>query len=236
MWIFASQIFAQEDSEDVEVSFQEPTELIQNIRKADSVFYEGVTLWSTNADEASKFLKQACDAKHPGACLYLGSYYEQKFSQRRASTPPKEAAQYYRLGFENSVQACQEGAAEWCTIQAVSLIDGRGVEQDVRTGLEYLGIMCERNMEGACAILGSYYFYGLNVSQDLEKAKELHLKALEIDSKACGENRMYACVLSAEIYEKGLSVPMDMARAKELYQAACTLRNQFACDYVKHIQ
>lgn len=151
--------------------YYQESELIQQIRKADSLFYQGVSLWSSNADEASKFLKQACNAKHPGACLYLGSYYEQKSSQRRSNISPSESKKYYQLGFENSVQACQQGAAEWCITQAVSLIDGRGVAQDIQKGFDFLEAMCEQDMEGACAMLGSYYFYGLNVAQDLQKHK-----------------------------------------------------------------
>lgn len=232
--IIISFVYAQENTESPSEHPQE-SDLIQQIRKADSLFYQGVSLWSSNADEASKFLKRACDSKHPGACLYLGSYYEQKSSQKRSNIAPNESKKYYQLGFENSVQACQQGAAEWCVTQAVSLVDGRGVTQDIQKGFDFLETMCEQNMEGACAVLGSYYFYGLNVTQDLQKAQELHLKTLELDSKSCEENRMYACVLSAEIYEKGLSVPPNTTKAKELYRSACALHNQFACDYVRNL-
>lgn len=220
---------------------EEVSPLLKAIREADSEFYQGVVMWVKNTQEASKFLKKACDAKHPGACLYLGNYYEVLSTQKgqdskQALTDKQSAQSYYKLGYENSLEACREGAVEWCTIQAVSLIDGRGIEKDVQKGLQYLEVMCERDMESACFMLGSYYFYGVNVKQDLAKAREFNQKALNLDSQACQEQRMYACVVSAEIYQQGLSVPQDLTRAKDYYNRACDLRNQFACDYVNKLK
>ncbi|WP_104743327.1 tetratricopeptide repeat protein [Helicobacter cinaedi] len=211
--------------------------LVQSIRQADSLFYQGVTLWSKNSDEASDFLKKACDNKHPGACLYLGNYYEIKSKDKKDSKANlAKSQQFYQLGYENSIEACKEGAVEWCSIQAVALIDGHGVTKDIQKGLEYLEILCERDMENACFMLGTYYFYGINVKQDLQKSKKFTQKALELDSQACGENRLYACVISAEIYQQGLSVPQDLIKAKILYSRACEMDNQFACDYVKKLK
>ncbi len=147
-----------------------------------------------------------------------------------------KSQQFYQLGYENSIEACKEGAVEWCSIQAVALIDGHGVTKDIQKGLEYLEILCERDMENACFMLGTYYFYGINVKQDLQKSKKFTQKALELDSQACGENRLYACVISAEIYQQGLSVPQDLIKAKILYSRACEMDNQFACDYVKKLK
>ena len=211
--------------------------IIQSIRQADSLFYQGVTRWSKNSDEASDFLKKACDSKHPGACLYLGNYYEIKSKDKKDSKANLEKSQqFYQLGYENSIEACKEGAVEWCSIQAVALIDGHGVAKDIQKGLEYLEILCERDMENACFMLGTYYFYGVNVKQDLQKSKEFTQKALELDSQACDENRLYACVLSAEIYQQGLNTPQDLTKAKLLYSRACEMDNQFACDYVKKLK
>ena len=211
--------------------------LVQSIRQADSLFYQGVTRWTKNSDEASDFLKKACDSKHPGACLYLGNYYEIKSKDKKDSKVNLEKSQqFYQLGYENSIEACKEGAVEWCSIQAVALIDGHGVAKDIQKGLEYLEILCERDMENACFMLGTYYFYGVNVKQDLQKSKEFTQKALELDSQACDENRLYACVLSAEIYQQGLNTPQDLTKAKLLYSRACEMDNQFACDYVKKLK
>ncbi|WP_300447744.1 MULTISPECIES: tetratricopeptide repeat protein [Helicobacter] len=211
--------------------------LLEQIRSADAEFYQGVVMWVKNGDEASKFLKNACDKKHPGACLYLGNYYEIKSqNSKNAQNELKQSQQYYQLGYENSIEACREGAIEWCAIQAVALIDGRGVPKDVQKGLEYLDIMCERDMENACFMLGSYYFYGINTKKDLSKAQIFNHKALELDSKACDEQRLYACVMSAEIYQQGLSVQMDLSKAKDFYHRACKLENQFACDYVNKLK
>lgn len=211
--------------------------IVQSIRQADSMFYQGVTRWSKNSDEARDFLKKACDSKHPGACLYLGSYYETKSKDTKDSKQNLEKSQqFYGLGYQNSIEACKQGAVEWCSIQAVALIDGHGVAQDIQKGLEYLEILCERDMENACFMLGTYYFYGVNVKQDLQKSKEFTQKALELDSQACDENRLYACVLSAEIYQQGLNTPQDLIKAKLLYARACEMDNQFACDYVKKLK
>lgn len=222
---------------------EEVKSLIDGIREADSTFFKGVSLWVKNGDEASKYLKEACDnSKHPGACVYLGNYYEIKSAQSTIASPTSQneqlenATKYYKIGYDNSIEACKEGAVEWCTLQAVALIDGRGVERDVAKGLEFLDIMCEKDIENACFTLGSYYFYGINVAKDLERAKALNLKALELDSKACEEHRMYACVISAEMYQQGLSVAQDLDKAKDYYRQACALRNQFACDYAGRLK
>lgn len=213
------------------------SELLRSIRSADSDFYKGVVLWVKNGDEASSFLQKACDKKHPGACLYLGNYYEIKSASKKdAKDELEKSEQYYKLGYENSLIACEDGAIEWCTIQAVALVDGRGISKDSERGLEYLQIMCERDMQNACFILGSYYFYGVNVDRDIAKAQIYNNKALELDSKACDEKKMYACVISAEIYQQGLNVPMDLSVAKDFYRKACELDNQFACDYVNKLR
>lgn len=225
----ATNIYAEQEAQE--------SALLEQIRNADAEFYQGVVMWVKNGDEASKFLKSACDKKHPGACLYLGNYYEIKSqNSKNAQNELKQSQQYYQLGYENSIEACREGAIEWCAIQAVALIDGRGVSKDVQKGLEYLDIMCERDMENACFMLGSYYFYGMNVKKDLSKAQVFNHKALELDSKACDEQRLYACVMSAEIYQQGLSVQMDLSKAKDFYHRACKLENQFACDYVNKLK
>ncbi len=235
IWANEQDEVLQNNIEEVQNSQESP--LIKGIRAADTDFYQGVVLWVKNIDDASTFLKKACDARHPGACLYLGNYYEAKSQNKRdLQHNLTESAHYYKLGYDNSLEACKEGAIEWCAIQAVALIDGRGVEKDVAKGLEYLEIMCERDIQSACSMLGSYYFYGVNVQKDLDKAKEFNQKALELNSKACDEHRMYACVLSAEIYQQGLSVPQDLSKAKNYYHRACDLHNQFACDYVQKLK
>lgn len=229
--VYAQDISELESSQSPEESF-----LVTQIRKADSEFYKGVVLWSKNGDEASAYLKRACEDKHPGACLYLGNYHEQKSQRLSTKRRSSESQKYYKLGYENSIEACRAGAVEWCVIQAVVLLEGLSVSQDVSKGLKYLEVMCERDMENACALLGSYYFYGVHVEEDLSKAKEFNQKALELDSQACDERRMYSCVVSAEIYQQGLSVAQDLSKAKEYYHRACDLRNQFACDYVNKLK
>lgn len=231
-------IFINVCAQDMSESTLSPEEsfLVTQIRKADSEFYKGVVLWSKNGDEASAYLQRACEDKHPGACLYLGNYYEQKSQRLSTKKRSAESQKYYKLGYENSIEACRAGAVEWCVIQAVALLEGLSVSQDVPRGLKYLETMCERDMESACALLGSYYFYGIHVGEDLSKAKGFHQKALELDSQACNERRMYSCVVSAEIYQQGLSVPQDLSKAKEYYRRACALHNQFACDYVNKLK
>lgn len=211
--------------------------LLSSIENADSDFYQGVIMWVKNADEASKILHRACDKKHPGACLYLGNYYEVKAQDKRDSQNNlNKSQQYYQLGYDYSLEACGAGGEQWCAIQAVALIDGHGVSKDVEKGLGYLNVMCEHNIENACFMLGSYYFYGVNAIQDLQKAQTLHYKALNLDIQKCDEGKKYACVLSAEMYQQGLSVPQDLNKAKDLYRRACSLDNQFACDYVQKLK
>ena len=239
LMLLCSTFALASENEQIDKDNAEPTlsPLVQSIRQADSRIYQGVTRGSKNSDAASDFLKKACDNKHPGACLYLGNYYEIKSKDKKDSKANLEKSQqFYQLGYENSIEACKEGAVEWCSIQAVALVDGHGVAKDIQKGLEYLEILCERDMENACFMLGTYYFYGVNVKQDLQKSKEFTQKALELDSQACDENRLYACVLSAEIYQQGLNTPQDLTKAKLLYSRACEMDNQFACDYVKKLK
>lgn len=210
--------------------------LVSDIRKADNVFYEGVMLWSKDADKASEYLNAACESKHPGACLYLGQYYAIKSQSRNAKEAKNNALEYYQKGYEYALQACQEGAKEWCAIQAVALIDGKGVSKDIKKGLEYMEILCEREIAGACSLLASYYEYGINVPKDETKAKDYALKTLKLDDEACESKQLYACVMSAEIYQQGLGVEQDLNMAKTFYHRACEINNRFACDYVKKLK
>jgi len=221
--------------------FAEENELISAIRKADNIFYEGVMQWSKNVETASIYLKDACGAKHPGACLYLGQYYEMKSRYRR--TPAQEAQEdikmaqnHYKQGYEYALSACESGAAEWCAIQAVALIDGRGIEKNISKGLEYLEILCSENIASACMVLTSYYGYGLNVQKDAQKAKDYAQKTLELDKIACEAKEPYACVMSAEIYQQGLNLAQDFGIAKQYYGYACDLGNLFACEYAKKLK
>ncbi len=234
--IFVATLKFANDVENTQETLLE-SELLKDIESADSLFYQAVAMWVKNADEASKNLQKACDRKHPGACLYLGSYYDTKSRDKKDSKENLEKSkQYYQLGYDYSLQACKEGGAQWCAIQAVALIDGLGAPKDVEKGLSYLDVMCENEIENACFVLGSYYFYGVNVDKDLQRASGLHHKALELDSKKCDERLKYACVISAEIYQQGLSVASDLTKAKDFYNRACSLDNQFACDYVGRLK
>lgn len=214
--------------------------LIESIRGADSVFYQGVIDFSKDAERASGYLEKACKAQHPGACFYLGSYYEARAQDRKNAAQSKQnndkAQEYYKQGYHNSFEACKQGAVEWCSLQAVAFIDGHGVPKDVQKGLEYLQMMCERDIDNACFLLGTYYFYGMNVEKNIQKSKEFTQKALELDTQACDDNRLYACVLSAEIYQQGLNTKQDLAKAKILYSRACDIGNQFACEYVRKLK
>lgn len=238
--VFAHLVFGDESQEQEILSHENTQEsaLLTDIRNADSIFYQAVVMWVRNGDEAAKILQNACDKKHPGACLYLGHYYDMKSSTKSkdSSTQAQNAQKYYQLGYEHSLEACRAGAIEWCAIQAVALVDGMGVAKDVAKGLEYLQILCEQDIENACLVLGSYYFYGMNVAKDAQKAQIYHHKALELDSKACDERRAYACVVSAEIYQQGLSVAMDLSKAKDFYRRSCDLNNQFSCDYINKLK
>lgn len=237
-------VYAEDDIVDESTSSDDSMEtksvLIQGIRDVDSVFYQGVIDFSKDAERASGYLEKACKAKHPGACFYLGSYYETRAQNKKSTAQSKQnnekAQEYYKQGYEYSFEACKQGATEWCAIQAVAFIDGRGVSKDIEKGFRYLSIMCERDIAEACSVLGTYYFYGVNTAQDLQQAQIYNTRTLEIDGKACDERKMYACVLSAEIYQQGLSVSQDLVRAKDLYRRACDLRNDFACDYVKKLK
>ncbi len=54
-----------------EVQNSQESLLIKGIRAADADFYQGVVLWVKNIDDASTFLKKACDARHPGAWFFF---------------------------------------------------------------------------------------------------------------------------------------------------------------------
>ena len=101
LMLLCSTFALASENEQIDKDNAEPTlsPLVQSIRQADSLFYQGVTRWSKNSDEASDFLKKACDNKHPGACLYLGNYYEIKSKDKKDSKANLEKSQqFYQIG------------------------------------------------------------------------------------------------------------------------------------------
>ena len=89
---------------------------------------------------------------------------------------------------------------------------------------------CEAQNGKDCTELGSRYFHGIGVQQDLEKAAEYSAKGCELQNdSACGTLETIGS-LGSIIYYNGRGVSKNVAKAVEYYTKGCELQNEFACE------
>lgn len=117
---------------------------------------------------------------------------------------------------------------------------------------------CQAGSGPACHRLGTLHVGGIGVAANENRAKELFLRACELeDSRGCfavkhgpnlkdprflpimgawcDERRVEGCVQLAVAFEYGdpaQHIPKDLARALELYREACVLQHRPSCEHM----
>lgn len=90
-------------------------------------------------------------------------------AEMQKQTTPRHVALLLKLS--------ERGVSSATYLAAVAFINGRGIPKDDARGLKLLEEAAAAGHPVACLILGSLLFYGESVPKDLERAKELTLRA-----------------------------------------------------------
>ena len=113
--------------------------------------------------------KKAC-TKEPYYCNNLGASYASLKNDHINAT------KYYRI-------ACDAKDGFACKNLGFNLLDGRGVKQDIKQGVEKLERSCELKEKSGCLALGRVYLAGKGVRKDISKAKEYFGTACDLGSE-----------------------------------------------------
>ena len=118
--------------------------------------------------------------------------------------------QQYPQAFAEFKPLADQGLEKAQYYTAYMYLNGYGVPQDTKTGLDYLQKSVDQEYEKAMALLGYYYAEGLFMPQDKAKALELYEKAAEADDDD-------ALLNLGVMYYTGDSVEKDTEKAIELF-------------------
>ncbi len=118
-------------------------------------------------DRAIKILKPIANADNPHACYVLAECYDRGIEVDR---DPWTAYKYYRIAAEAGIPRAQLSVGR-------SLIQGAGVKKDSAEGFQWILSAAEQGVPDAYLWLGYCYHKGIGTGVDLEKAKDLYLRA-----------------------------------------------------------
>lgn len=113
--------------------------------------------------------KKACDV-NPIHCNNLGAAYANYKNDNIT------ANKYYRM-------ACDAGKGFACKNLGWNLLEGKGVKQDIKQGIEKFEKACELKEKEGCLSLGQVYMSGKGVRKDISKAKEYFGTACDLGSQ-----------------------------------------------------
>ena len=182
-----------------------------------------------NLTTAKTYYEKACSLE-PYKCDRLGAMYAKGLGVERNLDKSKE---YY-------AKACDGGNAPACEAFnhsdaynfALAYIQGDGVKQDPKKGVQELAKICDSDdIEAvrACVSAGDVYASPKSqIGQDFAAAKIFYEKACMRDDSKCAK--------LADMYAKAQGVALDFAKAKELYGKSCESGNNSACMGYKAVE
>lgn len=168
----------------------------------DMLFKKGHNLFlDKKYEKAIELLEQACKEKHNKACDDLGTIYSAiKLDHEKA--------------FDAFKIACDNGDDNACSAVAELYVSGKGIDKDVKKGLEILNKNVEKENSTAMLIMSALYIQGVEIEKDYSKALNLGLKA-------CDKGEALACRLVAEMYQNGLGVAVSNEKTFEFFKKSC---------------
>lgn len=95
---------------------------------------------------------------------------------------------------------------------------------DFNTTLQHFDKLCKQNDAKACFSIGSWYYQGDGVEQNLQKAKEYY-------KKACDKNFASGCGMLGSFYEKN----KNLKQAQIYYEKGCALNEAMICDLLGNL-
>jgi TPR repeat protein len=171
-----------------------------------SAYYEGK--WGVPQDkiEGIKLLTLACDVGVQGACQMVSATPEGQFRQAE-------------LECQGGVPGTKpEDVVTACYVAGSDYVFGKGVERNVRMGIEIFKRACEDGDGATCFVVASTYFADESGVRDYSLASTFA-------SRACDFGKMSGCDLLGTLYDDGLGVTKDPKRAFDLASKACKTSN-----------
>jgi hypothetical protein len=134
--------------------------------------YLGLAGVRPDPEEAFRLYLSAARKGYPRGQVMAGRFYLDAIGG--APESPYAAEQWFR-------QAAEGGSAEGMTLLAMSLVEARGVDPDVRQGLEWLDRAIASGSEAAMRYKAAIYADGVYVRRDAELAARLMREAAEAE-------------------------------------------------------
>ncbi|HTW61570.1 MAG TPA: caspase family protein, partial [Terracidiphilus sp.] len=162
---------------------------------------------------AVEMAQEACQAQRSGACVLLGTLYQ----QGETIEPDLQSAQ--RL-FEES---CDQGNLRGCIGLSRMYMTGQGVAKDPEKAKDLFAKACAGGEMQGCNGLGALYAYAVGVPQN-------YAEALSDWQKACGGGFMRSCENLGNLYLFGEGVSKDTAQAIKYYRKGCDGGGMESCS------
>lgn len=162
-------------------------------------------------------------------------------------------AQDFAAAHELAIEACDQGAAEGCTVAGALFANGLGVPANDVRAMNLWTRACDGDDARGCANLGWLYWFGRGTDADPEMARAVWELACGLSPRACAElaeatfdtgypaqaahYASYACTegdamgcrLLGTMHERGAGAEPDPDLALVLYRQACNGGEAFAC-------
>ncbi|PSM51741.1 Sel1 domain-containing protein [Campylobacter blaseri] len=222
-----------------------------------TAFYEGVII-QQDLNAAFILYNKACNGKFLESCFNVGVMSENGQGVKKDEF----------LAFDKYSLTCTKDKKNrykqsvGCPNLAILYIDGRGVKQDYKKGIEILDETCKNSNIKSCDIITKIYKDGyLGIKPRPEEFKKileqqckksnaifchkladellskndnnLYEKAILILKKACDLKLAKSCLDLGVLYANGKFVNQNLEIAKDYFGKACDLRDPIGCESYK---
>lgn len=178
-------------------------------------FYE-----SKDYQNAFKYFKKACELKFNQSCFNIGLMSEQ------GKGTPKDEFKAFDM-FSKTCIKNKKGKYNpyfGCANLAFLYLDGRGVRQNFKAGIEILNDTCKDGNLANCEILSNIYNDGYSgITKDTNKAMEI----LEF---SCKKGEINACLkISNNLLDGNITDQKKIQKGISMLENVCKLKNSEAC-------
>lgn len=182
---------------------------------------------STSAQQLRRAFDYEVSACHAGvgpACAVAGRLYRGGTEETVEREASDDLTEEERLSYAAELfhKGCELGDADACQGYFLALLDGDGVDQDVRTASRMAEAQCADGHLPSCQSLAYFYELGLGVFQDLKRAEALYRKTcdtLTLDGAGSCSN------LAELLADRG-----DRAQAVVFAHKGCDLGDARGCN------
>jgi uncharacterized protein len=168
---------------------------------------------------AFELYRAGCDAGDGEACGDLGVVYEN--GRAGVTRDLGRAAELYARG-------CEKGSSDACFFLGTAYDTGQGVAHSAVDAARSYERSCELNDPDACGMAANYFDDG-SIDCDVDKARTLRLRGVELYEKQCDAGMDWGCWSAATDLDIGLGIPEDRPRAIALLRKGCERNGRYSC-------